>query len=889
METGPFWLFTDSQIERGQVKMVIDSVGQKKRVQCWQGGWSHPAVFALVALGASLSAFAQDVRVEETGSRRPVESAEAPVERISVTGSHIKRIDMEGTSPITVIDSEVFENSGNVTLEDVFRDSPYFESVSESPGREGYIRFRGQHAGNTLILLNGMRLPKEEGRFFTSIAYLPTSAIDRIEIMRDGGSATYGSDAMAGVINFITKKNASGGQVSTSVTARDDGAGLERNLQGNFGGSVGRSTYLVGIQYRTQDPLSERDLGSRYQSFPRDVSSSGVPRSVQFSTSSKEKGVFGNSDCQAGSLGNGICRTDQLDRRGFRPSTEDLGGLLSWNTKVSSATQVSFLSILSRKNQVRSWEAGSITLDRLNKSDALAASQISSADPNAELRSQIFAGDLTGAEVRDRTTELGHFQAQVTRDFGTSWNWTVQTSYTGQSVQETATSGNVNRAMLMNQYRTGGFSLSDVNSLDGAFLTSLTNPTRRYQGDMINTRLVTGGELGSWLGATMALAVGADFELETMRYNHDAEIVRGESSVFNQQPNVEGQRQVVSSFLEWTAIRNNFELQLAGRFDNYDQFGTTVNPKVGMRYQPSRQWMFRGSYATGFKPPGLVDMFTPAEQRVDRFIDTVQCSRNGIAAGDCRSSSQIVTVNPNPEASFETSVSTSVGMVFQPNDAFDVTLDQWNFAGEGTISNFLARDMIRFEEESGGDVSALNRLGGSLVRDPETGQILQMTVPNVYNRSAKWLSGVDIGMNYRKDLVRGFRLRASTNTSHIFDRRERSFDFSPVRVDPLYGTQNLTSLQLSKGASRGILQVRTLLNGTDDSAFDGWNFPPYTEFDVVFGTSLGRLGDITVALRNVLDSIPSTPPERDLVLVSQNASVTSPLGRRLFLSYSANF
>ena len=123
----------------------------------------------------------------------------------------------------------------------------FFERSQEGGGREGYFRMHGQHGGNTLVLLNGLRIPKigQSGRdFFNGVRGIPTNVIDRVEVLKDGSSALYGSDAMAGVINFITRKDYDGAEFSSRVNVPEIGRGIEQNYSMTYGQNFNRGNWV---------------------------------------------------------------------------------------------------------------------------------------------------------------------------------------------------------------------------------------------------------------------------------------------------------------------------------------------------------------------------------------------------------------------------------------------------------------------------------------------------------------------------------------------------------------------------------------------------------------------------------------------------------------------
>jgi len=251
-------------------------------------------------------------------STKPSESTSTQqVERLQVTGSYIQRIDIEGPSPLEMINQEDFANTGSITLNDILQLNPSFQAAYEG---SGHVRFRGQHAGNVLILLNGMRLPKLNGGYYTSINGIPTSVIERVELLKDGGSALYGSDAMSGVMNFKTRRDYDGAEIQASTTIAQSGVGTQTSYTGTFGRAYSRGNILGVIQVEGADPYTELDVGS-------------FSRSERFSQTVASNATLGrgNSAARVGPLcpNGSICETDGINYNQTRSDNQDFTGLLT--------------------------------------------------------------------------------------------------------------------------------------------------------------------------------------------------------------------------------------------------------------------------------------------------------------------------------------------------------------------------------------------------------------------------------------------------------------------------------------------------------------------------------------------------------------------------------
>lgn len=173
----------------------------------------------------------------------PLHAAEQDqsIERIQVTGSHIKRTDMEGPSPVLYIDASQIANSGARDLGELLKKLPVSGAGSFTPqgndsdstanGAAG-VSLRGLGADSTLVLLNGRRIAVNAfaqgiDTAFVDINSIPVSAIARVDILKDGASAIYGSDAIAGVVNIILKEDFEGTEINASIGDTKDGGGAE--------------------------------------------------------------------------------------------------------------------------------------------------------------------------------------------------------------------------------------------------------------------------------------------------------------------------------------------------------------------------------------------------------------------------------------------------------------------------------------------------------------------------------------------------------------------------------------------------------------------------------------------------------------------------------------
>ena len=189
-------------------------------------------------------------------------------EEVIVTGSRLHRLDAYSLSPISTVTAEDLSASGNITLENFLQDLPstlggadYGSSVNNGNPGLATVQLRGLGPNRTLVLLNGRRLPSAGVDGFVDLNMIPTSIIERIEVLRDGASTAYGSDAIAGVINIITKREFQGMQADFGYDVTGEGDGEQYNLSFVWGTTHERGSTLLSAQYTKRADIWQGDRG----------------------------------------------------------------------------------------------------------------------------------------------------------------------------------------------------------------------------------------------------------------------------------------------------------------------------------------------------------------------------------------------------------------------------------------------------------------------------------------------------------------------------------------------------------------------------------------------------------------------------------------------------
>src|SRR5581483_12508614 len=222
--------------------MAMSGAGVPLRASFWSG------ICAAAMACGSFSAQAQEAAAPTADAQGNAQPPATELEKVEVTGSRIKRVDIETTNPVFTIDRKTIESTGAATLGELLQSTPVVTGVVTNTqvnngGGTGKadVSLRGLTSSRTLVLLDGVRIiaAASANAGSTDVNALPANMIERIEILKQGASAIYGSDAIGGVVNFITRKNYSGGEVEGEWGKSQEADGAMYNGSMTWGNSTG--------------------------------------------------------------------------------------------------------------------------------------------------------------------------------------------------------------------------------------------------------------------------------------------------------------------------------------------------------------------------------------------------------------------------------------------------------------------------------------------------------------------------------------------------------------------------------------------------------------------------------------------------------------------------
>ncbi len=802
------------------------------------------------------------------------------VEKISVTGSFIKKIDVQGIAPLESISNEEFTKRGAVEIGDVFRETPAFESVYSDGG---HVRFRGQHAGNVLILLNGLRMPKLDGGYYTSIRDLPTAAIGQVEMLKDSGSATYGSDAMSGVINFKTKTDYDGAEIQTGFSrAEMTSQGFQQNYSATYGKNFSRGNIMGVVQFEKTKAVTEFELGS-YTNRTDDYSNS----KVSSADLDNDRNLDVGGTCIDGSAG--PCETNPLFYQQHRPDNHDISTLLTGSYEFDNFN-VSFLGLynrnettsLSNPQSVR-WIDG--TNSSISGSDLQTTRYNSYLNGNGNLEVDGSFEQELGDYVTEKIRETYSFQGRAGGYFGSSdWGWEVQSGISIADSEATVVSGEANQNILKDLVESGDFLLDAPTGQRSNVDSAKINPTYRNNSFLFQTRaMVTGdvynlGDLYSG-GGYVSMAAGVEIQKEDFEFDNDASLSNG-AALAQTSANFEGSRDIKSIFAEFSiSPLESLEVSLASRFDEYSDMGGTFNPKLGLSYRPADFILFRSSVGTGFRAPGITDVYSRETTGIQGFTD----GTNG------QYGFYNVTEFNDTDLDPEEALTYNFGTVIQPFKNVTFLIDQWNYEGENVITSIDADDFTDIENRSG--TEALDDLGVVINRDG-SGNITSMRIPNVVNVGKRTLRGLDTQLDIKFNLFADYELKFGSNLMYIFERTDEGIMYTEKR-ESQKTWKNRTYLSMYNQTHFARLSLLTVSRDRQGQfSRNEIEIPSYHELDFSYSYTWKWGGKLNFTVKNLMNSRAQPNKNYDPIrygYLSQAQSSFSPLRRRYYVGYTHTF
>jgi len=777
------------------------------RVMKQQAIYKHKLKRLSLCILAALTAqttIIQKANAQETATK------EEDIERISIVGSNIKRASDIGALPVTALTEKDIENTGAMSGDELLRSIPQIGAVNfgaatgnggvnDARGDVASINLRGVGSGNTLTLLNGRRLvthPGTQSENFVPVSTsnsntLPVSGLRSLQILRDGAAAIYGSDAVAGVVNYQLKDDYEGNQIKLSYGG-SEGTSLDETTFSYLTGfdlNEGRSHLTASFSYYDRNGMmaNERPYSAshdlrEYPGLPEEFIGDTQLDNRSTSTpwgdfQSDTLGRFHlqpdtNSGCVV-DLAGGVCadsgsfpRDLRFDRGTTRSLVSDVNRLNLYtyftheiNSDLDFFSEVTYYSAKAERTRE---QTHNLTAQRF---------RISADAAHNPFGEEVLLRSYRAIDTGPRNVEVDDTSYRVLGGLKGSyndWDWETAAFYTAAETNDSANRiqaskfqasiNNIDPTLAYNIF-TGG-DVNNPNSGDTTLNSQsiinqfMANVNRDSKTSLTSIDFkVSNGALWTLPAGDVGIAMGVEFRRETFEDDRDplldgsnpfVDAVTGielsGSDVLGSSPTPDSKasRNVTSAYAEFLVPlvdsgSHYVELQVAGRYENFSDVGSAVKPKVALFWEPADWVSFRASYAGGFRAPGLPQVSAEGVPRSNSLYDPVLDSTYGIV--DIRSG----TTDLKPEDD----ENTSFGLIFEPFDNLTFTFDSWKIKQKDLVgilpgsSHLLYDSLLRSEGSN----------NNSVIRDANTNEVIQIN--NDYlNLGVRNIEGVDFSLIY---------------------------------------------------------------------------------------------------------------------------------------------
>lgn len=803
------------------------------------------------------------------------------VERIEVIGSRIKRISSEGPSAVKNLSKESMENSANLSVSDVLRDSNVatFGVSREASGSNAAattnIGLRGLGSTRTLVLLNGHRLPKDPSTEAVDLNLIPESAIERIEILKDGASALYGSDALGGVINIVTKKGYIGNEVLTKFSTPEKAGGSSLSTSLLAGTSNEKSDLLMVLNFSRDEKIFGKD---------RDITKDGLSptgSTAAYKDASGNWFVDPSGGCpsdlvkpDASGKGN-RCYFRYNELATTRPLVNTINFLTDYVYRTESNAKFYNRNLVVFKDIEWNYAPAPGTFSTPTGTSTIAASRTLS-------YRFMEAGNRDNKDSERNYSTLFGLKGNITD----TWEYDVSMGFSRVFRENLGVSGYLDRTVLDTMIKDGSFDPFKPVGSRGDINPAVAQVFQQAESSLFTTDLVLSGELGEMASGPIGAAVGLSAWNEKLDQRTDNKSAQPGVIIGSAGSNDKGSRDVASVFGEFNLpATEKLELNLAARADKYSDFGTTLNPKLGAKLKLSEQAMLRGSVGTGFKAPTLSQLYSAKSEGYKEFIDRKACAQNSAA---CNADQYLIIGGGNKELKEEKAFTAGVGAVLETSSDFSTSLDVWYTK----ISNVVGID---YEDMTKAEMSGIDttKYGVTITRD-QNGIIESVKAPNL-NLQEEEISGADLNVDVGiSNNIANHRLSLQNDLSYVLFYNKEGFPGAGKRnVISEWGYpgwRNSLNLNLKNDKISYNMTFRSIpgQNVVDREKKD--KIRDLNEIDLTVAYKISKTAHVSGGIKNLLN----TDQPADLNGGSGGAAVVNGdlydvNGRKAFVGFSQKF
>ena len=834
-----------------------------------------------IAISASLTS---PVIAQET------KSTDAEVEKINVTGSYIKRTSADEAEPVKVLDFNFIQSTGATTVAELIGKlsiSSGAENQADSFSQAstqgtGNVNLRGLGLSSTLVLINGRRQTlsgaiTNDGSVFVDSSHIPIEAIEQVEVLKEGAASTYGSDAIAGVVNFILRKDFEGFEISAAISKATNSSQKDTDLGFLWGAELGNTFVTVSGHYLDRTPLTIEDrpeLG--------DVALSSLGNTfLLLGNAEVVDGPYAGSYGAYENVPDPSCLDDSLgvlipqaygSRCGF--NFGPLYNLVNTETRLQLYSNVNHYFDNGNELTVdMSWSSNEVKDNPQSPSyPDLTFPYIGPVDSGNPFGvGVVWLGRPLGAgydpALAPRENDTFRTSVNLVGDLDNGWNWDTALTYSKNSytqyqqdqlksrlVAALAGVGGPNNDELFNPF--------DRSSLSQSVIDDFTHMTVAEKStDLLVLDAVVSGDLYELPAGTIGFAAGIQgrtesFTVDTddvfeIKFDADGNPIPVDLIFLQGLSHVDVDRSSFAVFAESVIpVSQDIEIKAAVRYEKLES-DSSFDPKIAVRWQISDEFILRASASTAFREASL------SQKNASSAVITSITDYND--DGSAKSSAFVgVIATGNDNLKPEESENYNIGLIFKPTDNLDFKLDVWRVD---------YTNMITVENAQGKLIDDPN--GADIIRT-DAG-FLQSVKVNYFNSSSVSVNGFDIESTWT--ISDQFNL--SFNASHFIsyeltkDNGEVVEAAGSFNIDNFArsmpetkGSLNLNWIDDSQRASLNVNYVSSYETGVDVSALPGESstVDAFTTVDAQYAATFGITENseavVTLGIKNLLDELP---------------------------------
>ncbi|WP_176736909.1 TonB-dependent receptor plug domain-containing protein [Oligoflexus tunisiensis] len=834
------------------------------------------------APAASTPATTSDAKADEAPKNK---------ERITVTGSRIKQIELEGPKPVITIDSAEIKKSGATNVNDYleklttasFGSTSYGSGYGAPAGTQGY-NIHGLGSSNTLVLLNGRRLVRDPYLEIIDLSIIPTAAVEKIEILTGTASAIYGTDAAAGVVNIITRQDFDGMAFGYGKTKSHYTGGGDHDQAYVIAGTASdRSTNIITFQW---DEDRGQGIGNRPWVDKSYRSIFGYP----FSYYGTDNGFHPGSDCDAQRvLGkNTFCSYNYMDEWRLSGPIQKLSVLDDFSYQVTDNTKVGVRLFATRKTA----RSRGIPEPIDESSDGFMVSQAAIDANHPELNNKPVAPNYMPND--DRGGEAGVYvhgrlvaapgSATRTEQLTTSGTASLTHDFdNGDQLEFSFSESRISRTHhWLNRW--------DEQRLSDAIWTGEYDVFAVPPAGGLDAYRLNAADTNESLARSAEIIYSGSFDIGARNFGYAAGISQIRESYLNEASankvnglikglgggGGSGERKANAIFTELKVpIVSTLEASVAARYDDYTDFGDAFNPALGLQYRIGTEWFFRANYGTGFKAPSLRDVHDSTNTYYTSATDHLKCQQ-AQAAGNATdiqtycefTVSGTILSGGNPDLKPETSENWNVFIGFEPITGYGLNLQYYRSEIEDGIGSVSAEQLTKMEANG----IALPT-GTAIIRNPVTGDITGFLSPTT-NLSTVRTSGLDVRA-YASEKFGFGTLSFRTDYAYVLNYETQELPGGPFQKQlEIYGPR--WKWNNSFGYAYDIHDV-TVTSRTQSRIFKAVQsygyIGAYTSWELNYGLEVSENAKINVGGDNIFRQLPNQD-DSDSVFRGSGADTT---------------